>query len=167
MNSAELFALMSPALAAEVIDFNHSHEKGVYRAALEAIAQTRKVRPVFLERMPRVEQHSLLASCLVRPSFVAAADALLRAWLLKKHNAVLMDFLDSLAIKHEQGVVEDLPKTVEDMALKNAIESLLSKHPREVVAVYLTAFNSMNIENWANLDAMLRDDARLHLTRDA
>jgi hypothetical protein len=161
MTSSELFAAMPPALASDVLEFSHANEKKLYRAALDAVAQARKLRRVFLERQPRSEQHALLMECLHRPQFAVAADTLLRYWLLKKHAAIVTGFLDSLGIKHEEGAVADLPKSVEDTALKNAVEALLAKHPHDVVAVYLTAFNSMNEQNWPNLDVLLKEDARL------
>jgi len=102
-----------------------------------------------------------LLTCLGRPQFALAADTLLRYWLLKKHVAMVTGFLDALGIQHEEGAVTDLPKSVEDTALKNAVEALLAKHPHDVVAVYLTAFNSMNGQTWPNLDAMLKEDPRL------
>jgi hypothetical protein len=161
MTSSELFAAMPPSLASDVLEFSHANEKKLYRAALDAVAQARKLRRVFLERQPRAEQHALLLECLRRPQFTVAADTLLRFWLLKKHVAVVTGFLDSLGIKHEEGAVTDLPKSVDDAALKNAVEAVLAKHPHDVVAVYLTAFNSMNDQNWPNLDALLKEDARL------
>ena len=66
---------------------------------------------------------------------------------------------------HENGVVEELPKTVDDATLKLAIERLLSKHPPEAVAIYLHAFNSMNAESWANLETILKTEPRLALSR--
>ena len=165
MTSTELFAAMEPALASEILEFNHANDRRLYKSAVEAVAQARKVRPVFIERQPRPEQHALLLASLGRSPFNMAADALLRNWLLKKHRPLLTNFLDALNIKHEQGAVEDLPKTVETAALMNAVESLLAKHPHDVVAVYLSAFNSMNTENWANLDAALHEDPRLELRR--
>jgi hypothetical protein len=158
---------MEPAQATDILEFNHANERRLYKSAVEAVAQARKVRPVFIERQPRSEQHVLLLACLARPQFALAADALLRNWLLKKHQTVLTDFLDALNIKHENGAVEDLPKSVDTAALKNAVEALLAKHPHNVVAVYLSAFNSMNTENWANLDATLHEDPRLKLRREA
>ena len=35
-------------------------------------------------------------------------------WLVKKHTAMLVDFLDTLGIPNENGVVEDLPGAVDD-----------------------------------------------------
>lgn len=163
MTSTELFAAMPPALAADVIEYNHANEKSVYRAALEAIAQVRKVRPVFLERQPRNERLAAMVASLSRPNLALAADTLLRCWLLKKHTGLLIDFLNALGIPHENGAVETLPKAVDDAALKSAVDQLLAKHPPEVVAVYLRCFNSMNVENWANLDTLLQEEPRLAL----
>ena len=164
MTSSQLFDQMPTDLGMEIIDYTHATEKALYKAMLDTVAQARKVRPVFLERQPRLDRNLTLLQSLARPAMTTAADSLLRAWLLKKHSQLLIDFLDALSIKHEKGMVEELPKTVEDAALRNAVESLLAKHPHPVVAVYLHAFNSMNTENWMNLEMLLKEDARLKLT---
>ncbi len=158
---------MPASLAEDIIEFNHTSDKQIYRAALDAVAQARKLRPVFLERQPKPERLAMMVGSLGRPSMALAADTLIRNWLLKKHTGLLVDFLDALNIKHEAGVVEDLPKSVEDNALKTAVETLLAKHPAEAVSVYLHAFNSMNAESWANLDALLQSEPRLKLAAKA
>ena len=63
----------------------------------------------------------------------------------------------------KEGVVEELPKTMEDAKLQAAVDILVAKYPPEVVAVYLNAFNDMNTAGWANLKAMLESDSRLQL----
>lgn len=104
-----------------------------------------------------------ILNTLTRPSLDTAAAALIRAWLLKKHKAMLVDFLDALGIPHQDGVVETLPDSVEDEKLQAAVEKLLGKYPAEVVSVYLHAFNEMNEVNWENLTRLLSNDARLQL----
>jgi hypothetical protein len=52
---------------------------------------------------------------------------------------------------------------VDDAKFKAAIDAVLAKHPREVVAIYLQAFNNMNQTRWAALDTALRSDERLQL----
>lgn len=158
---------MPVSLSADILDFNHSADKRIYRAALDAVAQVRRVRPVFLERLQRDERYSMVIASLSKPGLDLAADGLIRNWLLKKHSALLVDFLEALNIKHEKGVVEELPKTVDDTVLKTAVDTLLAKHPHEAVAVYLHAFNSMNAESWGNLDVLLQNEPRLQLRRDA
>jgi len=154
---------MSPALANDIITFTFENEKPTYRATLNAVAESRHVRGVFLERQPKAQRHATMASSLSKPNLELAAGNLIRVWLLKKYKGMLVDFLNALEIKNEEGVVEDLPKSVDDAKLKAAVETLLGKYPPEAVAVYLNAFNDMNEANWANLKALLENDSRLQL----
>jgi hypothetical protein len=154
---------MSAPLATEILTYAYESDKPLYRTTLAAVAQARHLRPVFLERQSRPERHALMLSMLARPALEMVTGTLIRTWLLKKHNPVLCDFLDALGITHKEGVVEDLPATMDDAKLASAVESLLAKHPREVVAVYLNAFNDMNEVEWPNLKKMLEADSRLQL----
>jgi hypothetical protein len=163
LKSHELFGFMSPALANEIISFTFESDKPAYKATLAGIANALHVRPVFLERQPRLQRHASMAHVLAKPGMDAIAGGLLRAWLVKKYESMLVDFLNALEIKNEKGVVDDLPKTMDDAKLKTAVETLLAKYPPEAVAVYLNAFNDMNEANWPNLNAMLESDKRLQL----
>jgi hypothetical protein len=163
LKSYELFGFMSPALANEILTFAFESEKPTYRAVLQAVADARKLRPVFLERQAKTERHALMLGTLTRPHLDMAAGTLLRAWLVKKHQGMLVDFLTALEIPNENGVVEDLPASVPDAKLKAAVDALLAKHPPEPVAVYLNAFNGMNEAHWPNLKSLLEADARLQL----
>jgi len=167
LTSHELIGFMSPALANEIVAFIHDSDKAAYRATLKSVADARKVRTVFLERQPRAQQYAAILTTLVRPTSELLASSVLRQWLLKKHNAMLVDFLTALDIPHKEGVVEELPATVEDAKLKSAVDTLVSKYAPEVVAVYLNAFNDMNEANWANLKTILESDSRLQLGNHA
>jgi hypothetical protein len=163
LTSHELIGFMSPGMAEQIISFAFESDKPLYRAALNAVAEVRKVRPVFLERQPRVQRHATMLAVLSRPSMELVAGNLIRQWLVKKQTALLTEFLDALGIQHKEGVVEDLPKEMDDAKLQAAVEALLAKHPHEAVAVYLLAFNDMNEANWPNLKKMLENDPRLQL----
>jgi hypothetical protein len=160
LKSHELLGFMSPALANDILSFIFESDKPAYRATVAAVAEAKRVRPIFLERQPRDQRHATL---LTKPNLDAAAGAFIRAWLIKKHVAMLVDFLNALEIRNENGVVEDLPAGVDDAKLKSAVELLLGKYPHETVAVYLNAFNDMNAAGWPNLRAQLENDARLQL----
>lgn len=163
LTSHELFGFMSPALANDILGYIFESDKPTYKATMNAIAEARKVRPVFLERQPRLQRHALMMATLARPGSEMIAGGILRAWLMQKQNAMLTDFLDALGLPHDKGVVENLPDAMADDKLKAAVETLLAKYPAEVVALYLNAFNGMNEANWANLKAMLESDSRLQL----
>jgi hypothetical protein len=163
LTSHELFGFMSPDLANEILNFVRETDKPTYKNTLNAVAQARHVRPVFLERQPRPQCQAAMISTLSKPALEEMAGGLIRVWLVKKYKAMLADFLDALEIKNEAGVVDDLPKEIDDVKLKPAIDTLLAKYPPEAVAVYLHAFNDMNEANWANLKTMLESDSRLQL----
>jgi hypothetical protein len=167
LKSHEIFGFMSPALAGEILSHSFEADKPLYRATLNAVAEARKVRPIFLERQPRQQRHAMMLSILSRPAMEPAANNLIRNWLVKKQNAMLVQFLDGLGIPHKEGVVDDLPKSVDDAKLREAVDGLLANFPPESVAVYLLAFNDMNEANWPNLEEMLKTDARLQLGNHA
>ena len=152
---------MSPPLACAFLEHAHENNKDLYRAAMGAVAEARKLRPAFFERRPRATRHAEMTVTLSRPRLELMAANLLRDWLMKEKKAMLADFLDKLAIAHKEGAVDNLPAAVEDANLKAAIDLLLSKYPAEEVAVYLNAFYTMNDVRWPNLEATLKDDPRL------
>jgi len=154
---------MSPALANDILNFTYESDRPTYKATLNAVADARKVRAVFLERQPRPQRHAMMIATLSRPGLDTVAGGMIRAWLVQKQKPMLVDFLNALEIKNDNGVVDDLPKEVDDAKLKSAIETLLAKNPPETVAVYLNAFNDMNLAGWANLKTLLESDARLQL----
>jgi hypothetical protein len=163
MTAHELFAFMSPAQAHEILDHLFEHEKEMHRAVLAGVAQARKVRPIFLERQARPDRTAMILASLSRPQLEPISDNVIRTWLISKYSSMLSDFLDALKIPHEKGVVETLPETVEEGALRGAVDTLLGKYPHEAVSIYLHAFNQMNESKWANLDALLKSDPRLDL----
>src|SRR5947207_9332063 len=163
LSSHEIIGFMSPGLGLEILNYAYESDKPLYHAIVKAVAEARKLRPVFLERQPRTDRHRDMITTLSRPALDLVTGNLIRTWLLKKYSAMLGDFLDGLGIPHKEGVVDDLPASVDDAKLRATIDLLLSKYPPEVVAVYLQAFNDMNEADWPNLKAMLESDQRLQL----
>jgi hypothetical protein len=163
LTSHELIGFMSPTLATEILQYAQEADKPLYKATLSAVAEARKVRPVFMERQPRVQRHAAMLTTLAKPTLEPVTANLIRSWLLKKYKNMLVDFLDALGIAHKEGVVDDLPATMDDAKLRAAIDTLVTKYPPEVVAVYLNAFDEMNEVEWPNLEAMLESDKRLQV----
>ena len=163
LKSHELLGFMSPGLANEIVSSTHDTDKPTYKAAMAAVAEARHVRPKYLEHQPRAQRHATMLATLTRPALDLAAGTLIRTWLVKKQNAMLVDFLNTLGIENKDGVIENLPEVMDDAKLKSAVDVLLAKYPHEHIAVYLNAFNDMNEANWANLKTMLEGDPRLQL----
>ncbi|HEX8679998.1 MAG TPA: hypothetical protein VF683_08560 [Chthoniobacterales bacterium] len=163
MKAHELFQRMSPEVAAEVFVFLHKEEKPVYKAAIQGLANQRNLRGVFIERKPPNERHPWMKNALSRPISDTLATHLLQAWLLGANKEMLNDFLDALEIAHDpDGTVEELPAAPAKEKIQAAVETLLSKYPAEVVAIYLHAFRDMDSSvQWPALNDILSEDPRL------
>ncbi|MEC8929005.1 MAG: hypothetical protein VX705_07320 [Verrucomicrobiota bacterium] len=152
---------MSADLSSRILEDTAGDNREVYNATLAAVANVRRLRPADLKRQPRTARHKMILSILNKPGFEEAAGSLLRGWLLKHQVGLLTDFLDSLGIEHKDGVVDDLPASIPDEKMNAALNALLEKHEREVIIVYLHAFQSMNETGWVNLQDRLDNDDRL------
>lgn len=157
----ELIGFMSPKMANRILEDTQANNREVYRALVASMAQAQKMRPVFIGRQPKERRHKSFVQMLSRAGSEEHAGNLIRGWLFKEHNDVLTDFLGKLGIEHEEGMVNDLPESISDDALNAAVNMLIEKYDRELVAVYLTAFNASNENRWGNLDALLAEDERL------
>ena len=165
MKSHELFDQMSPALAAEIFTYLNQEQKPVLKAAIQGLANQRKLRAVFVERKPPNERATWLQSALSRKISDTLAAHLLQAWLLGAQKGMLCDFLDAVGIKRDDdGTVENLPDSPPKEKLVEAVDQLVAKYPPEAVAVYLQAFHDMDSEvSWEPLGEVLAEDERLKL----
>ena len=161
LNSFELLGFISSDLSNQILSDSSEDNREVYDATLGGVAKLRRMRPQFLRSQPKPARHKLMIESLRRPAFEEVASQLLRGWLIKHQKNMLILFLDTLNIQHEDGVVEDLPNEISDEGLDKAINTLLEQNEREIVVLYLHAFQSMNDSGWANLEAALETDERL------
>ena len=160
----EIFERASPELINEVFTHLHDKEKAVYKAAIQNLAAQWKLRPVFVERKPKLERHLWLKRALSRKPADEFAIQLLQIWLLGAQRDLICEFLDQLGIPHDgKGVVDNLPAEPTRDHLERAVNALLEKHPPEVVAVYLNAFQAMDDQGWSGLNQILETDTRLAL----
>ena len=163
LSSYELIGFITPELAHRILADTAEDNRELYEATLGAVARLRGMRPQFLKKQPKPIRHKTMVQAMSKPAFDEAAGSLLRGWLLKHQISLLTQFLDALDIKHEEGIVEELPKTIADDMLSAALDNLLANHDRDVIVLYLHAFHTMNDAGWPNLEATLENDDRLQL----
>jgi hypothetical protein len=165
MKSHEIFQQMSPALAGEIFSYLQKEQKPVLKAAIQGLAEQRRLRAVFVERKPPNERFLWLQGALGRKVSDTVAAHLLQAWLLGAEKPMLCDFLDALGIKRDDdGTVENLPESPPKEKLAEVVRQLLAKYPEEKVAVYLHAFHDMDSTvSWAPLGEVLQEDERMRL----
>ncbi|RFC45707.1 MAG: hypothetical protein DVB28_000410 [Verrucomicrobia bacterium] len=161
----EIFLKMPSSMAQGIFAFLHEHQKPLYRATLDTLAKSRKLRPVFLEKKPRAEQHAWLVDQLRKRINDDTAAHVLQLWLVGAHKTLLCEFLDGFGIAHDDnGTVEILPAAPSLPELVRVIDSLRPRYDSLLLAVYLNTFQSLDFEGWPTLDALIQQDPSLQLT---
>ncbi|MEO1844521.1 MAG: hypothetical protein ABGZ37_09625, partial [Akkermansiaceae bacterium] len=56
MKAHELFKLLDPAIVAELFTTFREEDREIYKNAVASLAQARKLRPVYVQKKPVVEQ---------------------------------------------------------------------------------------------------------------
>ncbi len=165
MKTHEIFQKLPRALAVKIFTYLQKEDKQVYKAAIQGLANQRKLRAVFIERKPPNERHAWIQAALGRPIGDGVAAHLLQAWLLSAHKEMLCQFLDAFEIpRSDDGTAETIPPAPPKEKIASAVGALLAKYPAEEVTLYLHAFQGMEGgEQWAPLGEILREDARLQL----
>lgn len=165
MTAHEIFAGLAPAEAHELFESLHETNKAAYKGALQLTASRRKLRPVFLERKPRVERHAWMQNALGHAANEDLSLEILQNWLLGSHRPMLGDFLAACGFQHEDGLIEDIPAQPSRETVDAAVNAIAEKHPALAVKVYLNLFQPAGPEAWPDLDALLVIDPRLALAR--
>jgi len=75
---------MSPGLALQILEHTQQTNKELYRAALASVAELRKLRPMFFERIPRAQRHTDMVAALAKPRLELTSASLLRDWLMNR-----------------------------------------------------------------------------------
>ncbi len=164
MKPFEIFCQLAPAQAEPIFAYLLASDKDLYRATIESLAKQRNLRAVFVTRKTPAERHAWMRDVLSKKASSPICAHLLQTWLVGAHSNLLCDFLDSLSIAHdEKGTVENLPPAPDKEALRAAVEKLLAKYDRTLVAIYLQSFQALDDTGWTCLDELLAEDDRLKI----
>lgn len=162
MKSYTIFQKSDDETVNNFLDWMRNQERGVYRAALRELSALKKLRPQFMQQKPVAEQFAWIKKMLSWKPAETIADHLLQVWLIRKHETMLISFIDKLGIPHNgHGVVDDLPETLDADKLKEAVDALFASYPAGAVSVYLHMFQNQTEEGWPELQEILDTDPRV------
>ena len=162
MIAYELFARLSPAETAGILEWLQENDRTAYKTCAGLLASRRKLRPVFVERKPKVERNSWMAENLARLANADLATEILQSWILGAHGDMVCGFLDFLKIPHDgKGLIESLPAEPPAGEIDQAVENLFAKFPPGAVTAYLNIFTSMGMADWPHLKGLVSTDPRL------
>ena len=164
MSTHQLWPLLPPALANEILLNVQKTNKKLYRTAVEVMAPRMGVRVPILLETPKAQRHAAWVRLLGRPELEMLSFNIFSAWLIETQRPMLCAWLDSLGIEHgANGCADHFPEAPSAEALKKGVDGLLAANDPTLVAVYLRCFNAIDETHWAALEEILRNDPRLAL----
>jgi len=162
MKSYTIFQKSDDETVTNFLDWMRNQERGVYRAALRELGALKKLRPQYMQQKPLAEQYEWIKKMLAWKPAETIADHLLQVWLIRKHEQMLISFIEKLGIAHNgHGVVDELPETLDAEKLKEAVDSLFASYPAGAVSIYLHMFQNQTDEGWPELREILDNDPRV------
>ena len=163
MTAHQLYSDISKDLQSEIVAYLDKQHRQAYRMVLATLASQRKLRPVFMERKQRPDQHRFIIEQLRVRANNGVAEQVIQIWLLKSQQGMLKTFLDTLGVEHKEGEVESLPEEITQEKAAEGIAALLAEHPAERVALYLHMFQMQRPDGWAGLTAAIAAEPKLKL----
>jgi hypothetical protein len=162
----DLYTAVDPAIVTQILDWFRANDRNVYRSAVATLASNRKLRPVFVEKKPLVEQYAWIHKTLKLKACDTIGEHLLQAYLMAGQQSLLAMFCDGMGIPHDGkgSVVGDLPKNLDAERLDSTIDRLAGLFEHKLLTVYLLCFNMQVDGGWPNLNAKLESDDRLSLS---
>lgn len=163
MKSYEIYKAADPSLVSEMLMFFREVDKNLYKTSLATLASNRKLRLVFVQKKPVVEQIKWMHNAMMFKMNSDIGEHLLQVWFMQAKSEILVTACDALGIDHNgEGYVNgELPKELEDDKLKATIDELLEKYGASLTTLYLSIFNLQIPGGWQNLTETLATDERL------
>jgi hypothetical protein len=157
VRSNEIFARMTPAQAQAFLADLRQEAPTVGQMALAVAANSFRLRLEYLRRQPRAKQAEWLRKALARSAMAGAAEEILAEYFLGHHKALLIEWLDAIGIKHEDGVLTDPAPACPDLeTLQRAVEAFRRGDNPERRNLLLAAFASQSAIDWPALDQLLQ-----------
>jgi len=156
MRSYQVFAAMSPERATAITQTLKKQAPAMFAQALAAAAAALKARPVYLARQPIEKQAASIRRALARVSANAVAEELLAVYFLECRKDLLIEWLDSLRIPHEDGsLVEDAPAPPSQAKLAEAVKAFRAADEDGDRSLLLAAFAAQGSIDWPDLEALI------------
>ncbi len=165
MKAHELYAAVDPAIVTQMLDWFRANDRNVYKSAVATLAGNRKLRPVFIEKKPLVDQYAWIHKTLKINACDTIGEHILQAYLMAGQQSLLAMFCDGMGIPHDGkgSVVGDLPKKLDAERLTTTIDRLVGLFDPKLLTLYLHCFNMQVPGGWPELSEKLTSDERLVL----
>jgi hypothetical protein len=158
MRPFQVFSTMSPERAERFFERLHEHSPAVFHQSVAAAAAAMKARPAFLRKRPFSERVKAVRRSLARVGGDAVAEELLAVYFLECRKELLVEWLDTVGVKHEDGVLaEESPAQPSADALHKSVETFRGADDDEDRELLLAAFAAQGSIEWPDLEALVTD----------
>ena len=156
MRSYQVFAAMSPERANGFLRTLKEKAPAMFAQAVAAASASMKARPIYLSRQPFEKRAQAVRRSLARVSANPVAEELLAAYFLDCRKELLVEWLDTLGLEHEEGTLRaNAPPAPPDPELARAVASFRGKDGDPDRELLLRAFAAQSAIDWPGLDAQL------------
>lgn len=165
MRPHEIFKEVEPAIVTELFTTFREEDRDVYKSALASLAQSRKLRPVFVQKKSVADQITWMHKTLKLRGSDTVGEHLLQVWFMKFQQPLLIRFCDGMGIEHNgEGSVEGvLPDELDPAKLSETVDGLYADFNPRIVSLYLNLFNLQRPGGWEALENLISNDDRVRL----
>ncbi len=158
MRSYQVFSAMSPERAIAMMKVINEELPSVYSEALQAACIALKARPVYLKRQPFDKRAEAIRRALARVASNSVADEMLAVYFLQCRKDLLVEWLDTAGIEHEDGgLADDEPEAPADRKLIQAIDTFRAAADDPDRELLLHAFAAQEAIDWPTLETQLAE----------
>jgi hypothetical protein len=158
VRSFQVFAAMSPEQAVSFFGRVKKEAPAYFTQSLHAASIALKSRPAFLLKQPFEKQVGSVRSALSRVSSNPLADETLAVYFLEVRKELLVEWLDTAKVAHDDGALEDdEPPQPEEASLREAITSFRTASEDADRELLLQAFSAQSAVDWPVLDELIAE----------
>ncbi len=155
MRSYQVFTDMAPERALVLMKGVSEQAPAMFTQALHAASVAMKARAVYLERQPFAKRAEAIRRALARVAANSIAEELLAVYFLECRKPLLIEWLDTVGIEHEDGsLASDAPSPPPDARITQAAGKFRNKDDDPDRELLLRAFAAQGAIEWPALEAL-------------
>lgn len=156
MRPHEIFAAMPPEHAEAFFGRLAEESPMMFTQSVHAAAMAMKSRPRFLMKQPLPKRIANVRRALSRVASGPIAEEVLAVYFLECRKEMLVEWLDTVGLEHEDGVLEaSAPPSPESAQLEKAVAEFRGQDDDPDRDLLLRAFGAQSAIDWPALDALV------------
>ncbi|MAJ59839.1 MAG: hypothetical protein CBC48_07685 [bacterium TMED88] len=156
MRPHEIFASMSPEQSEAFFARLAEESPLMFAQSVQAAAIAMKSRPQYLLKQPMAKRAAAVRRALARVAATSLAEEVLAVYFLECRKPLLTEWLDTLGLSHEEGVLaENSPSCPDSATLEKAVAEYRSAEDDPDRLLLLRAFAAQSAINWPQLETLI------------